>query len=67
MPAVWVDAQIAPALAQWMREALGIDAVAVRDLGLRHHMSFGEDEKGDIYFTTPFGSLFRFRSGVDAK
>lgn len=30
-------------------------------------MSFGEDEKGDIYFTTPFGSLFRFRSGVDAK
>ena len=35
MPAVWVDAQIAPALAGWMREALGIDAVAVRDLGLR--------------------------------
>ena len=30
-------------------------------------MSFGEDEKGDIYFTTPFGSLFRFRSGVDEK
>lgn len=30
-------------------------------------MSFGEDEKGDVYFTTPFGSLFRFRSGVDAK
>jgi predicted nuclease of predicted toxin-antitoxin system len=35
MPAVWVDAQIAPALAGWMREMLGIDAVAVRDLGLR--------------------------------
>jgi len=29
-------------------------------------MSFGEDEKGDMYFTTPFGSLFRFRSGVDS-
>ena len=29
-------------------------------------MSFGEDEKGDVYFTTPFGSLFRFRSGVDS-
>lgn len=28
-------------------------------------MSFGEDEKGDVYFTTPFGSLFRFRSGID--
>jgi predicted nuclease of predicted toxin-antitoxin system len=35
MPAVWVDAQIAPLLAGWMREVLGIDAVAVRDLGLR--------------------------------
>ena len=30
-------------------------------------MSFGEDEKGDVYFTTPFGSLYRFRSGVDEK
>jgi len=30
-------------------------------------LSFGEDEKGDVYFATPFGSLFRFRSGVDAK
>ncbi len=27
-------------------------------------MSFGEDEKGDVYFTTTFGSLFRFRSGA---
>jgi predicted nuclease of predicted toxin-antitoxin system len=35
VPAVWVDAQLAPALAKWMREALGINAVAVRDLGLR--------------------------------
>jgi len=30
-------------------------------------MSFGEDEKGDMYFTTPFGSLFRFRSGVERQ
>jgi quinoprotein glucose dehydrogenase len=28
-------------------------------------MSFGSDEKGDVYFTTPFGSLYRFRTGVD--
>lgn len=27
-------------------------------------MSFGEDESGELYFTTPFGQLFRFRSGV---
>jgi len=26
-------------------------------------MSFGTDEKGEIYFTTPFGSLYRFQSG----
>ena len=26
-------------------------------------MSFGEDEAGDVYFTTTFGQLFRFRSG----
>lgn len=25
-------------------------------------MSFGSDETGDVYFTTPFGSLYRFRS-----
>lgn len=30
-------------------------------------MSFGSDEKGDVYFTTPFGSLYRFRSGVAEK
>ncbi len=28
-------------------------------------LSFGTDQSGDVYFTTPFGSLYRFRS--DAK
>lgn len=32
---VWADAQIAPALAGWMRQVLGVDAQTVRDLGLR--------------------------------
>jgi predicted nuclease of predicted toxin-antitoxin system len=32
---VWVDAQLPPALATWLRETFGIDAVAVRDVGLR--------------------------------
>lgn len=27
-------------------------------------MSFGEDENGDTYFTTTFGMLYRFRSGI---
>ncbi len=32
---VWVDAQLSPALAGWLRQAFGPDAAAVRDLGLR--------------------------------
>ncbi len=32
---VWIDAQLSPALARWLREELGVDAVAVRELGLR--------------------------------
>ena len=32
---VWNDAQVSPALAQWMRHELEVDVVAVRDLGLR--------------------------------
>ncbi len=29
-------------------------------------MSFGEDEQGDVYFTTTFGTLHRFKAGRDA-
>ncbi len=32
---IWIDAQISPGVAAWIRSNLGIDAVAVRDLGLR--------------------------------
>ena len=32
---VWIDAQLSPAIALWLRNSKGIDAVAVRDLGLR--------------------------------
>lgn len=32
---VWTDAQLSPALAGWFRDALGVQAHAVRDLGLR--------------------------------
>lgn len=28
-------------------------------------MSYGEDEQGDVYFTTPFGTLYRFKAGRD--
>jgi len=32
---LWIDAQLSPAIAAWLRQHLGVDAVAVRDLGLR--------------------------------
>lgn len=32
---LWVDAQISPAIAAWLRMRFEVDAVAVRDLGLQ--------------------------------
>jgi predicted nuclease of predicted toxin-antitoxin system len=32
---VWIDAQLTPALAPWMSETFDVDALALRDLGLR--------------------------------
>ena len=32
----WIDAQLSPALAQWLSSELSVDAVAVRDLGLHN-------------------------------
>ncbi len=32
---IWVDAQLPPALADWLREQFGVDAVSLDSLGLR--------------------------------
>jgi len=32
---IWIDAQLSPAIAQWIINRLELDAKAVRDLGLR--------------------------------
>lgn len=32
---VWVDAQLPPQVAAWLSETFNVDAIAVRDLGLR--------------------------------
>jgi len=32
---IWVDAQLSPAIAVWITNALGLEAIALRDLGLR--------------------------------
>lgn len=39
MAPVWVDAQLSPAIASWLRETFDAEATAVRDLDLQH----GED------------------------
>ena len=31
---VWLDAQLSPAMARWLSQQFGVEAVAVRDLGL---------------------------------
>src|ERR671912_580936 len=32
---IWIDAQMSPAIAVWISNEFAVDAVAVRDLGLR--------------------------------
>jgi predicted nuclease of predicted toxin-antitoxin system len=38
---IWLDAQLSPRVAAWIRETLGHDAKALRDIGLRD----AEDEE----------------------
>ncbi len=33
---LWIDAQLSPALARWIRETFDIETQAVRDVGLRN-------------------------------
>lgn len=40
---LWIDAQLSPAIADWIGSAFGFDAKAVRDLGLR------DAEDGEIF------------------
>jgi predicted nuclease of predicted toxin-antitoxin system len=40
---LWLDAQISPVMAVWLRMRFDVDAIAVRDLGLR------DAEDPDIY------------------
>ncbi len=32
---IWVDAHLSPAIATWISSAFGVEAIALRDLGLR--------------------------------
>ena len=49
----------------WALEHDGQKTVANYSLTGNKHpvMSFGEDEAGEVYFTTTFGQLYRFKSG----
>ena len=46
---VWVDTQLSPRIAQWLSERFAVEAIPVRDLGLR--------EVSDSGFTTLRGRL----------
>jgi predicted nuclease of predicted toxin-antitoxin system len=35
MKTVWLDAQLSPRLARWLADAFGVQAAAVRDLGMQ--------------------------------
>lgn len=37
---IWLDAQLPPTLAQWIRENFNLEAFALRDLGLRDAKDF---------------------------
>lgn len=32
---LWIDAHLSPAIATWITDTLGVEAIALRDLGLR--------------------------------
>jgi len=32
---IWIDAQLSPAIAKWIAESFLVQAIALRDLGLR--------------------------------
>ncbi len=40
---IWVDAQLSPAIATWITSTLGLEAIPLRDLGLR------DAEDSDIF------------------
>lgn len=47
----WIDAQLPPALAHWLREDFNIEAFPVRDLGLL------ESSDKEIYFAARFANV----------
>lgn len=52
---VWLDAHLAPGLAAWLRSAHGLEAHALRDLGLRDaddtEIFFRCKAEGAVFFT----------------
>jgi predicted nuclease of predicted toxin-antitoxin system len=52
---MWLDAQLSPRVAHWIREVLGHDAEALRDVGLRDAEDqeiFDRGKQGDVIILT---------------
>jgi hypothetical protein len=60
---IWVDAQMSPAIAAWLSSNLPVNAVAVRDLGLRDATDTDKDGKYSLR-EVPYGDYtFRVSAG----
>lgn len=58
---VWVDAQLSPAMARYLKDELGTDASALRDIGLR------DAEDGEIFQAARSASADRDDEGLGLR
>jgi predicted nuclease of predicted toxin-antitoxin system len=52
---IWTDAQLSPSLAPWITQTFGVDALAIRDIGLRDasdEIIFQSAKKQDVVVMT---------------
>ncbi len=59
---IWIDAQLSPAIADWIRSEFGFDAVAIREIGLRdaEDLEIFISAKAENAIRDDKGSRFRF-------
>ena len=56
---IWVGSQLSPAIARWLTETQKVDAVALRDLGLR------DAEDSQIFFAARHNDAILMSKGRD--
>jgi predicted nuclease of predicted toxin-antitoxin system len=59
---IWVDAQLSPKIASWMTQTFAVDAIALRDVGLRDATDqeiFRKARKASVTVMTKDGDFIR--------